>query len=215
MLSGGVMFAQGTGPKPKPADYPAHAEAGTISAGAEYMVHSFSGRGQTFVAKDYLVVEVALYGAKDARIEVQQSHFTLHVSGSKKTLLAQSPSFVAASLKYPDWEAHPTLEAGAGVGNAGVILGRPQQVERFPGDRRPPQTRTPRPPEAPEQDHGVNTEPPPKAEEVVIQTALPEGNLKLPVSGYLYFVYKGNVTGIKSLELVYAGPAEQARLKLR
>lgn len=209
-----TALAQGTDPKAKAADYPVHAEAGPLSLGAEYMVHSFSGGKHTFIAQDYLVVEVALYARPGERIEVSQGQFALRINGRKQALVAQAPSFVAASLKYPDWQSRPTLEADAGVGNTGVILGRPQQAERFPGDRRPPETRTPKPPQAPEQDHGVEREPPPKAEEVVVETALPEGNLKAPVSGYLYFAFQGKIASIKSLHLIYAGPAGAATLPL-
>ena len=109
---------------------------------------------------------------------------------------------------------HPTLEAGAGIGDAGVIVGRPQQTARFPGDQRPPDARTPKPPRAPEQDHGVAKKAPPRAEDVVIESALAEGNLKAPVSGYVYFAYKGKVTAIRSLELIYTGPEGPATLAL-
>jgi hypothetical protein len=178
------------------------------------MVHSFTARKHTFVARDYLVVEVALYAPPAKRIEVSQGQFVLAVNGRKQTLRPQAPSVVAASLKYPDWEPRPSLEVGAGVGNAGVTLGRPQPVERVPGDRRPPQTRTPQPPQAPQQDHGVEREPAPNADEVVDEIALPEGDIKAPVSGYLYFPYKGKVTAIHSLELLYTGPTGEATLKL-
>jgi hypothetical protein len=207
-------LADGTEPKPKVGDYPAQAQAGAVSLGAEYMVHSFAGSKQTFIARGYLVVEVALIAGAGERIELSNGQFALRVN-RKTVLMPQAPSFVAASLKYPDWESRPALEAAAGVGNAGVVLGRPQQVERFPGDRRPPQTRLQNPPRAPEQDHGVEKQEPVRADEVVLDTALPEGNVLSPVSGFLYFAYKGKPGSIRSLELIYTGPAGSATVKLR
>lgn len=50
-----------------------------------------------------------------------------------------------------------------------------------------------------------------KPEELVVQTALPEGSRRGPVSGYLYFAYKGKTASIKTLELLY----EDAVLRLR
>jgi len=114
---------------------------------------------------------------------------------------------VAASLKYPDWERRPNLEAEAGVGNAGVIVGRPQTAERFPGDPRPAQQRLPRPPQAPppENRSGLEKPEPVKADELALSAALPEGSARGPVSGYLYFAWKGKPGSIKSLELIYQG----------
>ena len=91
-----------------------------------------------------------------------------------------------------------------------MILGRPVPVERFPGD---PTARRRLPPRAPEPEDrsGAEKTPEPKAEEVVVETALPEGTQRLPVSGYLYFAYKGKV---KSVELIYDGPEGHAALRL-
>src|ERR1051325_6689403 len=57
-----TAFGQlGTQPKPKAEDYEVHAKAGDVAIGAEFMVHSFSGDGVTYIAKDFLVVQIALY----------------------------------------------------------------------------------------------------------------------------------------------------------
>lgn len=205
-----LLQAQGTEPKAAPGDYPARATLDKLAIGAEYLVHSFFGHGQTFFTSDYLVVEVALFPARDETLTVSQGQFTLRINGKKQPILPQAPGFVAASLKYPDWVRRPTLEAAAGTGNAGVILGRPERVERFPGDPRPRQTRLPQPPRTPE----AEKEPPVSADQVVSETALPEREARGPISGYLYFAYKGKTKSIRSLELIYAGPAGTAVLKL-
>jgi hypothetical protein len=203
-----------TEPKEKATDYPAHATAGNVSIGAEYLVHSIPAGNQTFVAADYLVVEVAVFPAKDEPAAIRGSSFTLRLNGKKLTLPPVAPGFVAASLKYPDWELHPRAEASAGVGDAGVILGRPPAVGRFPGD--PTTSRLPRAPQAPPPDdrRGIEREEPERAEDVIAKTALPDGLVTKPVSGFVYFPYKGKAKALKSVELIYDGKAGTATLKL-
>jgi hypothetical protein len=203
-------------PRAKPADYPAHTELKTLSLGAEFMVHTFSGNGKTFFVEDYLVVEVAVYPASGSRPMVAHSHFTLKING-KRSIAPQPPPFVAASLKYPDWERKPTLTTEAGVGDAGVILGRRRPEPRFPGDNRPARERLPNPPRAPGDGNraGIEKEEV-RAEEVCVEQALPEGVASGPLRGFLYFPHKGKVKDIKKLDLLYAVPEGiSATLKLR
>jgi hypothetical protein len=206
----------GTDPKPKPDDYPAHATAEKISLGAEYMVRSVQRHNRTFFARGYLVVEVALYPSKGEALAVSSNHFTLRVNGKKRVLFPQSAGFVAASMKYPDWERRPTVLAGGGLGNTGVIIGGPPIAERFPGDPRPPQTRLPRQPRAPEMEDrsGIEREEPVSVDEVVVHGALPEGEISEPVGGYLYFAYKKKTKSIRTLDLIYQSSAGTATLRL-
>jgi hypothetical protein len=211
----GTIVSEGTPPKDDVSKYPVYAAVGEISIGAEYLVHSFSGQNRTFVAPDYLVIEVAVYPPKGEKLKLASGQFTLRVNGKKRGLFSQPPYFVAASLKYPDWERRPTMTAGAGIGDTGVILGRPPVTGRFPGDPRPTQDRLPRPPRAPQTDQsGMDTPEPVRAEEIVVRAALPEGEISYPASGYLYFPYKKKPKSIKSLELIYNGPAGAATLPL-
>lgn len=215
-LAVAVAGLAGTGPKTSAADYPVHSTAGKVALGAEYMVRSFHGSNQTFVADRYLVVEVAVFPPKFEKLTLSAGQFTLRVNGKKRALLPQPPSFVGASLKYPDWERRPTVIAGGGVGDRGVIFGPPPVTGRFPGDPRPQVGRLPAPPKAPRPDNpaGIETAEPVRAEDVVVETALPEGEISGPVSGYLYFPYKKKTKSIRSLELIYLGPAGEATLKL-
>jgi hypothetical protein len=107
------VLGQGTKPRPKAADYLAHAEAGPLSLGVEYLIHSLTGREQTL----WRGLPGSGSGAlrPGERIEVSQGHFALRINGRKEPIPPQAPPFVAASLKYPDWEMRPTLEAGAGI----------------------------------------------------------------------------------------------------
>ncbi len=219
LLAVGLLCGQGpygTSARPTAADYPIHAQMGEAWLGADYHVRSVLARGQSIMVQDYLVVEVALYPPPGKSLAVSAGQFTLRLNGKKQLLHAQAPGFVAAALKYPDWERRPTLVATGSVGNAGVIIGRPEQTERFPDDNRPTRTRLPAPPRAPapENPSGLDKEEPPKPEELVVEAALPGGEFKGTVSGYLYFAYKGKTKSIRTLELLYEGPAGAAALRL-
>jgi hypothetical protein len=48
----------------------------------------------------------------------------------------------------------------------------------------------------------------------VQKAALPEGDRPLPQAGLLFFEYRGNTKKIKSIELIYEGPAGKATLDL-
>ena len=203
------IHAEGTAPKPAATDYPVTTRFGDTAIAADFMIHSISGEGQTFFVEDYLVVEVAIYPDKFKEIAVANTQFVLRLNG-KRTLVTQTPQFVAASLKYPDWERRPTL-----VGQAGpIIVGRPQQVERFPGDPTVGQGRLPEQPRVPSQLPSSRAETP-KAQDIALEMALPEGTHKHPVSGYIYFPYKGKLKGLKTIELVVKSGPNEAVLKLR
>ena len=51
-------------------------------------------------------------------------------------------------------------------------------------------------------------------EQRVLKATLPEGDRALPVAGLIFFQYRGKTQGIKSLELIYSGPAGKATLTL-
>ena len=204
-----VLLAQGgTDPKPKPADYEAHGQARTVAIGAEFLIHSFSGQGVTYLAPDYLVVEVALYPPKGSEMQVQAGTFALRLNG-RKPLSPASTSMVAGSLHHPEWRETPRLEAGAGVGDGAVILGAPRP-QSIPGQ--PPRSTTPLP--APGEDPlagGVSRAPRVTADELLVQTAFPEGTHHAAVSGYLYFPYKGKAGSLKTVELLYEDTVVQLR----
>lgn len=199
----------GTETRRNASDYPAHAETGGVSLGAECLGRSAgTGRGMT-VIPEHVVIDAALYPAAGSTLEVSAGHFRLRVNG-KQVLLPQPAASAAAALKYPDWSQRPGFEASAGSGDRGVIFGRRRPVERFPGDRRPEETRVPGSVSVRRAEDG---EMPP--EEMVTHAALPEGPTGGPVSGFLYFYYKGKLKKIKSLELLYDTGERQAALKLR
>lgn len=218
LATGALLLAQvaplGTRPRSRPEEYPVHKQAGNAVLAAEYLVRSFQGRGQSFLAPDYLVVEVAIFPAPFQRIKINSGQFSLRINGSKRPLLPQPPFMVAASLRYADWEQRPTVVAGAGTGSGGIILGRPPASERFPGDPRPGRERLPAPPRAPEAGAPVEREEPARADEVVVETALPEGEHTGPVSGHLYFLFKKKTKSVRSVELIWNGPGGPVSLRL-
>lgn len=206
----GIALAQhGVDAKPKPSDYPIHADAGGTIIGAEYLVRSVGGERDMFIVDEYLVIHVAVYPPKGRTVDVSNGHFRLRINGKDKELrLPQTPGMVAASLKYSDWERRRNLEIGGGLGDQTVILGRRQQAPRFPGDRRDAERRLPGPITKAEQVGGSDS-----PEQRVVTTALPEGSAAGPVAGHLYFAYKGKTTKIKSLELLYDTGDRQSTLR--
>lgn len=213
-----LLAVWGTNPKTRASDYPATGEAGGIALGAEYLVRSLPSGGQMHFVPGYLVVEAAIFPPTGAGPVISNGQFRLRLNGKKQLLFAQTPGIVAASLKYSDWERSPTVLGSARSGDAAVILGRPGRTERFPGDPRPRQDRLPAPPRAPQpEDPSGSVRPPAKAaHEAAVEYALPEGPAEGPVSGYLYFAWKGNPKGIKSAELLFeAAGGSKAILKLQ
>ena len=199
-----AAFGQGTEPKPKAEDYEVRATTRTAAIGAEYMVHSFSRGDKAFLAKDYLVVEVALFPPKGETIEVRNSDFSLRINGRKAVLPPEAVSMVAASLQHPEWEQpRPNGEVDAGAGNAGVVIGGPPRNSNpFPGSNPPGSQPAPRVPAPRDNPSGVEKEPV-KAEVVAVETALVEGPHHAAFSGFLYFAYRGKPSSVKTLELVY------------
>ena len=186
-----------------------HAQARSADVGAEFMVHSFSGSEQTYLVKGFLVVEVALYPPEGRTVDVHSGNFMMRVNGRKQELLPQPPSLVASALTHPEWDGPSRVEAGAGMGDARVTLGqhRPAQIPGIPMPAQVPQsTRVPK-----DDPSGLPPRELVKPEKLVLDTALPQGEARRPVSGFLYFAYSGKASSIKSLELRY----EDAILKLR
>ena len=216
-----VAFAQPvprpSDPHAKPSDYQVHTRLQDLTLAADFLGHSFSGPSGMFATEDYLVIDVALYPDRNTTLAVAHSHFTLRLNGKKVPLMTQPAQFVAASLKYEDWTLRPTLTATAGVGDAGVILGRPESRERFPGDPRPQQRRLPNPPSAPtpEDRSGIDRAPPPNPAEICVEQSLPEAEITGPLRGYIYFPFRGNLKSIRKAELLYSRGGVTTVLALR
>jgi hypothetical protein len=206
------LLLGGTETKPKVEDYEVHAQAKNVAIGAEYTVHSFSRGEQMFIANDYLVVEVALFPPKETTFEVLRGDFSLRINGKKELLEAAEPEMVVADMEHPEWKPQRDglhAQGAAGLGNVGVVINPPQaNPNPFPGSR----TSGPPPPvEIPKDNPSGVTKQQVDPSQLLRATALEEGQHRAPISGFLYFPYRGNLKSIKTLELLY----QDAVLKLR
>jgi hypothetical protein len=129
-----VLNAQGTRPKENPTEYPAHADVNGVTIAAENVGHSITSEYGAYFARDYLVVDVAIFSKNKRPLRFSPANFSLRLNGKKTPLLAQTPGIVAASIKYDDWSEHPRMMGSGGAGDTGVTLGGPKPQGRFPGD---------------------------------------------------------------------------------
>jgi len=129
------LFGQDASERSTAADYPVHAQFQKFEIGAEYLVHNIPAEKGEYWAKEYLVVEVAIFPSSGNALRISSGDFTLRVNG-KKILDTVSAGTVAAALKYPDWEQRANLSATVGIGDGAVVVGAPPVVGRFPDDPR-------------------------------------------------------------------------------
>ena len=176
-------------------EYPAHAMWPQFEVGAEYLIHSVPAEKGAIYARDYLVIEVAVYPVK-APVTVLSAHFVLRVNDRKTVLYPESPGFVAAYVKYPNWSQDREVVGTAQVGDGTVMIG-PRSPSRFPGD---PTVGSPPRPEA---DPNAEPRAPVNVEDMIARAALPEGETRVPWKGCLYFAYDGKLKSIHKLELDY------------
>ena len=156
---------------------------------AEFCGHSVPFAGTTYFTADHIVVEIEILPDKSTPIQLTSGVFRMRINRRKDLLTPETPGMVAASLKYSDWSQRPQLEAQAGP----VILGRPRQQSRFPGDTRPGQ-----PPNRSDDRPTAKTD-----AEAVIEAALPEGPTLGPTKGLVYFPYRGKLKSLKTIELLW------------
>lgn len=208
----GAAFG-GTEPRSKPDDYEFSGKAGEVAMGVDFHGRGVSGQNDAFVFKAHLAVEVAVYPPRGSDLDLRSGHFLLKVNG-KTSLLPVPAGAVALSLRHDMDETGGNLEALAGAGPVVVGTGRPPAAERFPGDPSPGgRPRNPQPvPNADPSNRTADGQMTPA--ELVKALALPEGKEPGVRSGLLYFYLKGKLTKLKSLALVYEGPAGRAEFKL-
>jgi hypothetical protein len=192
--AGAPVESKGMPPRATPGDYQAHAQAGAVTVAAEFIGHSVPTPEATYVTEDFVVVEAGIFGPPDARTKLSITDFSLRINGKKTALLSQPYGLTFGSLKDPEWEppakpkedSKPTLDAGGGKADDTF-----KTVPRMPiGLKRTMQQR-------------------------VQRVSMPEGDRALPQAGFLFFEYRGKTQGIRSLELVYSGPAGSATLALQ
>lgn len=201
-----ALAAAGAGQATAPADkFQARAAAGDLTVAANFDYRGFSRGGGSYFLEKHLAVEVGLFGAKGGRASVTASQFSLRING-KQTIAPVPAGLVSLSMKWRGVDRGVIAQAGP------VILGGPGTEPRFPGDR--PQVPLPRVP--PPERGGARDAPPEETfAEMLAAGALPEGEIALPVSGYLYFPYAKKTKSLKSVELVYSSPSGPVTLRLK
>jgi hypothetical protein len=184
--------SKGLPPRAGPAEYAAQAPAGAVTVAAEFMGHSVPTADGTYSTEDYVAVEVALFGAAQASAKLSRGDFSLRVNGKKAASPSQPYELVFHSLKDPEWE--PPVKAEKSKSSFGT----------GGGGNEPPPT----PPKMPLDLRRA-------MEQRVQRAAMLEGGRVLPQAGLLFFEFRGKTQSIKSLELIYSGPAGNATLALQ
>ena len=188
--------AKGLPPRATPADYQAHTQAGAMTIAAEFKGHSVPTAQGPLSTEDFVVVEMGLFGAPDAHMKISADDFSLRINGKKAPLPTRPFGMVLSSVKDPEWvppdppksKSKTSLGGGGGGGQ---------------GDDPPP---------APAK---IPIEVQRAMAQRVQKATLPEGDRALPVAGLIYFQYRGAAKGIRSVELVYDGPAGKTTLALQ
>lgn len=210
ILVAALAYGQ-TNPTRTSANYPVHAPLDRgFTIAADYLVHSIPTPTGTLIADDYLVIEVAFFGPPKSAIRLDQGNFTLRINHAKNALQADAPGAVANSIQYPDWTRKPGVTASAGNGD--IMVGPRTPVPHFPGDpsggQPIPGSNPSHDPNAPDKEieSPIND----RIQNVSLESARPS----VPTSGLIFFQFFGKTKKIKSLELIYEGPAGKAVLKL-
>jgi hypothetical protein len=188
------MEAKGLPPRAGPANYQAQGKAGTVTIGAEFMRHAVPTPQGEFSTEDYVVVETGLFGAPGERSKLSVEDFSLRING-KKPLPSLPYGVVLSNLKDPEWQPPEPPKPKAGGISTGGEGGNAND---------PPPT----PPKMPMPLVHV-------MQQKVQKAAMPEGDRVLPAAGLLFFTYRGRNEQIKSVELIYSGPAGKTTLALQ
>jgi hypothetical protein len=188
--------SRGLPPRASPSDYQAHGDAGSVTIAAEFKGHAIPTAKLLLNSEDYICVELALYGPAGTRTKLSIDDFSLRVNGAKKPLPSQSDVLVFHSVRDPEWEPEVKVEKGSktsigGGGKGGQEAGAPPPLP-------------PKPPIELQRSWS----------KTVQQSVLTEGDRTLPQAGLIFFKYGGKTKGIRSLELIYEGPAGKATVAL-
>jgi hypothetical protein len=187
-----------TAPRATPGDYQSHFQVGKFIIAVDFPGHTIPTPDQNFTSEDYIAFEIGIFGPPGSTLKLSGDDFSLKVNG-KKPVPAQPCELVFHSLKDPDWEetvrvakAESQSKTSIGGGGGGG------------GGNDPP----PAPPKMP-----IGTER--NMEMRVRKAALPEGDRPLPEAGLIFFTWHSKTSGIKSMELIYSGPAGKATMNLQ
>jgi hypothetical protein len=191
-----IVNDKGLLPRDSPSDYSAHAQAGMVTIAADFTGHNVGTQEGVLTTDDYVVIEAGLFGPPGARLNLSVGDFSLRINGGKKPVPMSPYEFVGKSLKDPDYEEPATNKSSGTVINSG---GKQDGTD----PNAPPPALIPIPFEL---KRGWQLR--------VKRDSLAIGDRALPQAGLLFFQYGSGVKGIRSVELIYSGPAGKATLPL-
>lgn len=189
---------KGMPPRVAPTEYQAHASAGKVTIGAEFMGHFIPTPDHTFSTEDYIIVEAGIFGPAGARTTLSRDDFSLRVNGKKNVLPSEPYELVFRSLKDPEWQPPKTdddKESKGGITGGAGGLGNEDKLPPLP-PKMPFELR--------------------RAMELQVQRSFMEqGDRALPQAGLLFFQYHGKREGIRSVELIYSGAGGNVTIPLQ
>lgn len=214
LVAGAAAAQTGVPPRPAGADYAAHETLREVAVGAAIIPASQVAKVFTSrIAKDYVVIEVALY-PKNASIDISNSDFALNWGDSRSyPSTTQEVAWHGQKTSQPSTTqgTHVVAEAGISFGTrTNPETGQTQHGTATYGavgvDNRPSPSA---PPPNPANDPDV-------VEGRLLRMALPEGRIDRPSAGYLYFPRAPKASGSMSgaLRLEYTQDRERGELVL-
>ncbi len=181
-----------------PGDYQAQGKAASVTIAGEFRGHFVPTEDGLLSTDDYVVVEVGLFGAPDARLKLSFEDFSLRLNGKKAAEPSQSDLVVFKSVKDPEWEPPDKGKEDKGGKTSLSSGGRGTPA----GDGPPPVVH---PPLALQRSW----------EHRVEKVSLMEGDRPLPQAGLIFFRYGGKTKNLHSIELIYNGAGGKAVLALQ
>jgi hypothetical protein len=186
--------SKGMPPRASPADYQVQAHAGPVTIAADFAGHSVTTMDAVYSSEEYVVVEVAFFGAAESKLKVSAENFSLKLKDKKNALTNQPFAYLTRSLKDPEWQPPEDPEgkkSKTGINTGGGGDNEPKITPKMPLELRR------------------------KMEARVFKSVLPEGDRALPVAGLIFFQYRGKTQNMKDMELVYSGPAGTVNLPMQ
>ncbi len=188
----------GLPPRDAPADYQFQTKVGTVTIAAEFAGHSVPTPEGPLANEDFVVVEAGIYGPPGAKLVLSPTDFSLRINGKKTPTPSSQYELILKGLKDPTWE--PPEAANTESKSKGGLTSGNNKSGDITQPALPPIIHVPI-----ELQRSWNK----RAE----KAALPEGDRPLPQAGLLFFQYGG--TKVRSVELIYNGPAGKATLTLQ
>jgi hypothetical protein len=186
--------SKGLPARTSPDEYQAKAQAGAVTIAADFDEHSVPTPDGVYSSEDYVVVEAALFGPADGRVQLSSGDFSLRINEKKSPLPSQPYELVSRTLKDPSWAPpkEDKSESKTGINTGGKDANAPP----------PAPVHMPMELQLAMQKHVRNA-------------VMLGGDRALPQAGLLFFEYRGKEKTIHSVELMYAGPAGKATLTLQ